>query len=96
MIAETEPITTPACPHCAHALTRSEIGALYASLRHERTGGRPRSRKKRCPCGEMTANRAAARGHVCEAPTLAPYWKPEKPETWKKQAIARVDARKKP
>lgn len=28
-------------------------------------GGRPRSRKKRCKCGEMTANRAMSRGHKC-------------------------------
>jgi hypothetical protein len=27
--------------------------------------GRPRSRAKRCPCGEMTAKRAKARGHRC-------------------------------
>jgi len=27
--------------------------------------GRPRSRKPRCACGEMTAKRAKARGHRC-------------------------------
>lgn len=33
-----------------------------------RNGGRPPgsvSRKKRCPCGEMTAKRAKARAHKC-------------------------------
>jgi hypothetical protein len=29
--------------------------------------GRPRSNAPRCPCGEMTAKRAAARKHVCQA-----------------------------
>ena len=29
--------------------------------------GRPRSRKKRCPCGVMTLKRAKARAHHCEA-----------------------------
>lgn len=28
-------------------------------------GGRPRSNKKRCPCGEMTLKRALARRHKC-------------------------------
>lgn len=27
--------------------------------------GRPRSKGKRCPCGEMTATRARSRGHKC-------------------------------
>jgi hypothetical protein len=30
-----------------------------------RNGGRPRSKKPRCPCGKMTARRANARRHVC-------------------------------
>lgn len=32
-----------------------------------RNGGRPLSRKARCPCGAMTARRAKARGHRCVA-----------------------------
>lgn len=28
-------------------------------------GGRPRSTAPRCPCGEMTLQRAKARGHKC-------------------------------
>lgn len=30
-------------------------------------GGRPRSRKKRCPCGRYTRHTAKLRGHKCEA-----------------------------
>jgi hypothetical protein len=56
------------CPNCKYELSRSQIGALYASLRQTHSGGSPRSRKKRCPCGQMTAIRAAARCHYCEAP----------------------------
>src|SRR3954466_4733310 len=32
--------------------------------------GRKRSRKQRCPCGEMTLKRAKARRHLCQ--TVAP------------------------
>lgn len=41
----------------AEGADMAEVGKL---------GGRPRSRKKRCPCGEMTAKRARARGHKCK------------------------------
>lgn len=60
------------CPHCAVQLTpeeiRSLVGKLNASLRRKpgRKGGRPRTEAKRCPCGAMTAKRAAARGHRCQ------------------------------
>jgi hypothetical protein len=33
-------------------------------------GGRPRSSKPRCPCGMMTARRAAARHHHCGVPAV--------------------------
>lgn len=58
----------PACPHgeplpdevirdCARYLgSQRKLGAV----------GAPRSRKKRCPCGLMTAKRAEARRHVCQ------------------------------
>ncbi len=39
--------------------------ALHRGLREG--AGRPRSRKKRCPCGAMTVRRATVRYHVCEA-----------------------------
>ena len=38
-----------------------------AALRKHCRGGRPRSRKKRCPCGLMTARRARANRHRCVA-----------------------------
>lgn len=48
-----------------------EMYGLVGTLLREATGklgGRPRDPKKeRCPCGAMTAKRAAARGHVCLA-----------------------------
>ncbi len=72
MTETTETTTSPGCcPNCKFLLSRSEIGALYASLRQTHAGGSPRSRKKRCPCGLMTATRAAARCHYCEAPKPA-------------------------
>jgi hypothetical protein len=45
--------------------TLSDIRRAASLARKTRSGGRPRSRKKRCPCGEMTARRAKARGHNC-------------------------------
>jgi hypothetical protein len=44
--------------------TTDEAKAM-AAARKTKAGGRPRSKKKRCPCGAMTARRAAARGHKC-------------------------------
>ncbi len=55
-------------PHCGKKLTATEIkslwGAYSASRRVTRSGGRPRH-TDRCPCGLMTARRAAARRHKC-------------------------------
>lgn len=56
-----------ACPHCAHALAPEFIQAANARIVGQ-LGGRPLS-EDRCPCGEMTLKRAAARRHVCESPT---------------------------
>lgn len=57
------------CPHCGKpippALVRSEGARAIAAQRKTHAGGRPRSRKLRCPCGLMTKRRAKARGHVC-------------------------------
>lgn len=46
-------------------LTPSEAARALQALRKQRKGGRPRSDAPRCPCGEMTAKRAAARNHRC-------------------------------
>ncbi len=49
-------------------MTRDELSAIRKAAAASRkifAGGRPRSRKLRCPCGEMTAKRAAARKHKC-------------------------------
>lgn len=56
-----------ACPHCARPLPEATLRAAAGVLR-KRGGpstGRPRSDAPRCPCGAMTAKRAAARKHVC-------------------------------
>ena len=55
------------CPHCARPLPEATLRAAAGVLR-KRGGpstGRPRSDAPRCPCGAMTAKRAAARKHVC-------------------------------
>lgn len=58
--------------------TPSEYFRKLAAMRKTRRGnecaeggarpgaGRPRSDAPRCPCGAMTAKRAAARAHKCE------------------------------
>jgi hypothetical protein len=46
---------------------QSNLGRRLQSLRKTRAGGRPRTDQPRCPCGAMTAKRAKARGHRCEA-----------------------------
>lgn len=55
-------------------LTATEIhqivGRLRSMLRKTRAGGRPRS-TERCPCGAMTAARAAARNHQCQPSAIA-------------------------
>lgn len=56
---------------------RSEYFRRLSAMRKTRSGGggrkgqrggpgRPRSDAPRCPCGAMTAKRAAARAHKCE------------------------------
>lgn len=51
-----------AAPHTLSAIRRA------ASLaRKTYSGGRPRSKAKRCPCDAMTVKRAKARGHKCVA-----------------------------
>ena len=48
----------------------ADLSAVRRAASLSRTifsGGRPRSRKKRCPCGQMTAQRAKARRHKCTA-----------------------------
>lgn len=59
------------CPAC-HAdipdsALVSEAGRLMRAARKpdSNKGGAPRSRKRRCPCGDMTLRRAIARGHKC-------------------------------
>lgn len=48
---------------------RSEFAAAVAAARTpEQMGAAKRSDKPRCPCGLMTAARAQARRHKCEAP----------------------------
>jgi ribosomal protein S27E len=53
------------CPYCGRTLTAAQVGALFSSARKTHAGGRPRSKAKRCPCGQMTLKRALARGHKC-------------------------------
>jgi hypothetical protein len=43
----------------------TDAARALQALRKHRRGGRPRSDAPRCPCGEMTAKRAAARRHKC-------------------------------
>ena len=45
-----------------------EMAAARKTRNGGRNGGRPRTRKARCPCGAMTAKRAKARCHKCHAP----------------------------
>jgi hypothetical protein len=47
---------------------KARAGALGGKIGGAKSkgGGRPRSTAPRCPCGEMTARRAAARRHLCE------------------------------
>lgn len=45
-------------------------GALLQAMRKNRRGGGGKGRTpllNRCPCGAMTAARAAKRGHKCQA-----------------------------
>lgn len=62
------------CPHCGHKIdprTLWKEGArALAAKRKTFSAGRPRTDAPRCPCGAMTAKRAAARKHRCEAPTI--------------------------
>jgi hypothetical protein len=54
---------------CGHNHTEAEILKAAASIRGKRQTPHPgpgRNRlPDRCPCGEMTAKRAKARGHKC-------------------------------
>jgi len=49
-------------------MTTTDAARALQALRRSRKGGRPRSAAPRCPCGAMTAARAAARGHRCLPP----------------------------
>lgn len=56
-----------------------ERSELAAWLNRQRTTEMRRDPEKpRCPCGAMTAKRAKARAHKCEAPE-APPWETKKP-----------------
>jgi hypothetical protein len=46
----------------ARGILPSQAARALQALRKNRAGGRPRSTKKRCPCGVMTLKRAQARG----------------------------------
>lgn len=50
-------------PGCMAAV-KSLCGMANSMQRQTHSGGRPKS-ADRCPCGIMTAARAAARKHVC-------------------------------
>ena len=54
----------PRCPKCDQPLTRSEVAAMLATGQPG-SGGRPRKRGPRCPCGANTLRRAKARGFEC-------------------------------
>jgi hypothetical protein len=66
------------CPRCHKPLTEQQIKSLWGQYQGSKDrpkaqgkkrpgiGGRPKL--PRCPCGTMTATRAAARNHTCEAP----------------------------
>lgn len=61
---------TPDLSSAAAAMGRKGGSATSAAKaravrENGRLGGRPRSKTKRCPCGEMTLKRAKARGHRC-------------------------------
>lgn len=62
------------CPNCNQPipaeLLKSEAARLMNQARITKAGGRPMSRKKRCPCGLMTAARAKARAHKCTSANL--------------------------
>lgn len=51
--------------------TPSEAARALSAMRRTKSGGRNGGRKRsdapRCPCGAMTAKRATARGHKCDA-----------------------------
>lgn len=44
---------------------RREAAAKRKTFAGGRNGGRPLSRKRRCPCGANTERRAKARGYAC-------------------------------
>lgn len=63
------------CPYCHRsippALLRTEGARALGARRKSFSTGRPRKANVlRCPCGAMTAARAAARGHRCEPDQL--------------------------
>jgi hypothetical protein len=57
------------CPHCSKPLTEAQIKRIWASYTGSKQTphagpGRP-PKGSRCPCGAMTRDRAAKRGHKC-------------------------------
>lgn len=59
------------CPHCHKPISDKLVTSAAArlnALKGRGKSGRPAS-TERCPCGLMTADRAAKRGHQCEAPS---------------------------
>lgn len=51
--------------HDVYVMKKTAAGTALQAMRKRRAGGRPISGAERCACGEMTAKRAAARGHKC-------------------------------
>lgn len=64
--------TPPPCPSCGAAIPIEVAAAIVASGPRRKGPGPGRFAvdvdAPRCPCGAMTAKRAAARKHKCEAP----------------------------
>lgn len=71
-------MSAPKCPNCGHAIAPALIsqwhGEATGKLRATHAGwpkgvprGAMRPEQSRCACGAMTAKRALARGHKCDA-----------------------------
>lgn len=74
LVKEGDPVYVET-PCCAAPITYEDVKSMWGRATASRRStygagpGRPKS-KDRCPCGAMTAARAAQRGHKCVAPNV--------------------------